>query len=145
AADSDPPTAKLAGGPAHGPLTFNADGSFAYTPNAGFSGMDSFSYTASDGFASSGMAMVTLNVHAANQPPTATGDGYSVAHNDVLLVAAPGVLGNDTDPDGDPLTAVLVSGPSSGTLSLSSDGSLSYTPAANFAGTATFTHTAHGG
>ena len=47
-------------------------------------------------------------------------------------MAAPGVLGNDTDPDGDPLTAVLVTGPSHGSLTLNADGSFTYTPAADF-------------
>ena len=47
-------------------------------------------------------------------------------------MAAPGVLANDTDPDGDPLTAVLVTGPSHGTLTLNANGSFTYTPAANY-------------
>ena len=51
-----------------------------------------------------------------------------------LLVVAAGVLANDTDADGDSLTAVLVGGPSHGTLSLGTDGSFTYTPAANFLG-----------
>ena len=45
-----------------------------------------------------------------------------------LTVGAPGVLGNDSDADGDPLTAVLVSGVSNGSLTLNSDGSFTYTP-----------------
>ncbi len=45
------------------------------------------------------------------------------------------MLGNDTDPDGDPLTAVQVTGPASGTLSLLPDGSFGYTPDPDFNGT----------
>jgi VCBS repeat-containing protein len=58
----------------------------------------------------------------------------------VLTVAAPGVLGNDTDPDGDTLSAVVVGEPSNGTLTLDTDGSFTYAPAANFDGTDSFTY-----
>ena len=60
-------------------------------------------------------------------------------------MAAAGVLGNDADPDGDPLTAVLVSGPSHGTLTLNANGSFTYTPNANFNGTDSFTYRASDG
>ena len=62
-----------------------------------------------------------------------------------LTVAAPGVLGNDTDADGDPLTAVLVSGPAHGTLTLNADGSFTYTPDANYNGPDSFTYKASDG
>ena len=62
-----------------------------------------------------------------------------------MTVAAAGVLNNDTDVEHDPLTAVLVSGPTHGTLSLNSDGSFAYTPAANFNGTDSFTYHANDG
>jgi VCBS repeat-containing protein len=55
------------------------------------------------------------------------------------------VLGNDTDPDGDPLTAALESGPSHGTVTLNADGSFDYTPDADFNGTDTFTYKANDG
>ena len=58
------------------------------------------------------------------------------------MVGAPGVLGNDNDPEGNPLTAVLLSTTSHGTLNFNSDGSFSYTPNADFNGTDTFTYTA---
>jgi VCBS repeat-containing protein len=60
-------------------------------------------------------------------------------------VAAPGVLGNDTDPDADPLTAVLVSGPGHGTLTLNANGSFGYTPNADYAGTDAFSYRASDG
>src|SRR5207237_598439 len=58
-------------------------------------------------------------------------------------IAAPGVLGNDTDVDaGDTRTAVLASGPANGTLTMKADGSFTYTPSANFNGTDAFTYQA---
>ena len=57
-----------------------------------------------------------------------------------------GVLGNDSDPNGDALTAVLVSGPSSAaSFALNANGSFTYTPATNFNGTDTFTYRANDG
>jgi hypothetical protein len=55
-------TAVLVSGPAHGSLTFNSDGTFAYQPNADFVGQDSFTYKANNGAADSKNATVTLNV-----------------------------------------------------------------------------------
>ena len=58
---------------------------------------------------------------------------------------APGVLGDDSDPDDDPLSAVLVSGPSHGTLTLNGNGSFRYTPAGNFTGSDSFSYRANDG
>ncbi|MBA3527937.1 MAG: Ig-like domain-containing protein, partial [Propionibacteriaceae bacterium] len=70
--------------------------------------------------------------------PIATQDGYLILPNTVLQIAAPGVLGNDADPDGDPLAAVLVTGVTNGFLTLNPDGSLTYQPNAGFVGIDTF-------
>jgi hypothetical protein len=88
---------------------------------------------------------VLLNSKVTNRAPVAPGDAFSTAEDTVLTVPAPGVLGNDTDPDGDPLTAVLVTGPSHGSLTLNANGSFSYTPAADFAGSDSFTYRASDG
>jgi hypothetical protein len=72
-------------------------------------------------------------------------DTYGLGENTVLTVNSPGVLVNDYDADGDSLTAVLVTGVSSGTLSLAMDGSFTYTPNAHFFGTDSFTYSASDG
>ncbi|MEE4295942.1 MAG: putative Ig domain-containing protein, partial [Wenzhouxiangella sp.] len=64
-----------------------------------------------------------------NRPPVAIDDGgYRVERGDTLSVPAPGILGNDEDPNNDPLTAQLVSGPTRGSVTLNPDGSFDYTP-----------------
>ena len=73
----------------------------------------------------------------------ANNDSYGVNEDNTLTVATPGVLGNDTDTESNPLTATLVSGPASGSLTLNADGSFSYTPAANVNGPVTFTYRAN--
>ncbi len=61
------------------------------------------------------------------------------------MVAAPGVLGNDTDADSDPLTAVLDTDVSHGTLSLAADGGFTYTPTSGYSGPDSFTYHADDG
>jgi VCBS repeat-containing protein len=143
--DSATLTAAVVAGPAHGSLTLNANGSFTYTPTANYNGPDTFTYRASDGTLDSNLATVTITVTASNDAPAATNDAYSTAEDTSLTVGAPGVLGNDTDADGNPLTAALVTDPAHGTLTLNPDGSFTYTPDANFNDTDKFTYRASDG
>lgn len=64
----DPLTATLASQAQNGTVTVNADGSFAYVPNAGFIGMDSFTFTVSDGVLTSSSATATVVVKGSNAP-----------------------------------------------------------------------------
>ena len=83
-----------------------------------------------------------------NHPPVAVNDAYTLNENTTLTVAGPGVLGNDSDPDGDALTAVLVTPPAHGTVTLNADGSFSYTPQHNYVyelGVDSFTYQAFDG
>ncbi|TLM73962.1 MAG: tandem-95 repeat protein, partial [Actinobacteria bacterium] len=144
-ADGDMLLAVVVDSPAHGALTLSADGSFEYTPDADYNGPDSFTYRANDGTVDSNLATVDITVGAVNDAPVAVDDAYSTDEDTALTVAAPGVLGNDTDIDGDPLTAVLVLGPTHGTLTLNGDGSFTYTPDADYNGPDSFTYQADDG
>ncbi len=75
-----------------------------------------------------------------NHAPVAETESYAVNEADTLTVTAPGVLGNDTDLDGNALTAVLVVGPAHGTLSLSANGAFTYTPTGNYNGADSFSY-----
>jgi VCBS repeat-containing protein len=143
--DGDSLSAVAGSGPSHGTLTLNANGSFVYTPAANYNGSDSFTYRASDGTLTSNLATVTITITAVNDAPVAADDAYTTAEDTALTVAAPGVLGNDSDPDGDSLSAVAGSGPSHGTLTLNANGSFVYTPAANYNGSDSFTYRASDG
>src|SRR5437867_1433618 len=110
----------------------NGDGSLVYMPALNFNGTDSFTYKASDGQAQSGVATVTITVTPVNDAPVAANDdSYTTPEDTQLTVSAPGVLANDSDVDGDALSAVLVSNPTHGTLTLNGDGSFTYMPALN--------------
>jgi VCBS repeat-containing protein len=88
---------------------------------------------------------VAYSQQVPNQPPLLVNDSYSTISNTVLTQPAPGILGNDTDPEGSNLTAELASGPSHGTLTLNGDGSFTYTPSTNYVGGDSFTYTANDG
>jgi len=141
--DSPSLTATKASDPAHGSLTVNADGSFTYTPNAGYSGPDSFTYTASDSIVQSSPATVSISV--GNIPPTAGNDSYTAGAGTTLSVDAPGLLANDVDPDSPTITAVKASDPAHGSLTLSAHGSFTYTPAPGYTGSDSFTYQASDG
>ena len=144
--DSGTLTAILVVGPTHGALTLNADGSLSYVPDANFNGTDTFTYKANDGTLDSNVATVTITVKGVNDKPVAVDDVYSTDEDTTLtVVAADGVLKNDSDIDSGTLTAILVVGPTHGALTLNADGSLSYVPDANFNGTDTFTYKANDG
>ncbi len=135
-----PLTAKLVTNVAHGTLTFNSDGSFLYTPAAGFVGTDSFTYKAANPRFQGNSATVSLVVQAV--VPVAHNDAYIPTYNKAYAVKAPGVLANDFNGDNQTMTAALVAGPTHGTLTFNSDGSFLYTSKLGFAGTDTFTYQA---
>jgi VCBS repeat-containing protein len=80
-----------------------------------------------------------------NLPPVALGDSASTDEDQAVTVAAPGVLANDTDLNGDALSAVLATNPSHGTVQLNTNGGFTYTPAANYHGSDSFTYRASDG
>ena len=136
--DGDDINAALLDDPGSGTLLFNADGSFEYTPDAGFHGVDSFTYSANDGLEDSNVATVTILVNSA---PMVQAEAYQIDEDAVLQVeAVDGVLANDMDVDGDPLEINLVTQTASGSLVLTLDGAFVYTPDPNFNGVDTFTY-----
>jgi len=111
-------------------MTISSTGLIEWTPLEGVASSGEVTLTVADGGedgAAAGSENFTLTVAAVNDAPVAVDDGYSTDEDVVLSVAAPGVLGNDSDADSDALTAVLADGPTNGTLVLNSDGSFIYT------------------
>jgi len=145
--DGDSLTAVLSGNASHNKfLTLNANGSFSYSPVSNYVGNDSFSYMANDGKANSNVATVTIRITSAgNTAPRAINDSYTMKINTTLTVSAPGVLGNDTDANGDTLMAILSNNVTHGTLQLKANGSFVYTPNPGYTGTDTFRYRANDG
>jgi hypothetical protein len=122
----------LVSGVSNGELDLDGDGGFTYEPAPGFVGTDSFRYRPS-GLLSTA-AKVTISV--TNATPVARPDSYTWPGG-TLSVAAPGVLANDTDADGDALVAELDGGGISGSFDLDENGGFRYTPGGGFSGTGT--------
>lgn len=136
------PTATLVAGPAHAAaFTFNADGSFNYTPAGNYNGTDTFTYKLTAGAFTSNTATVTLTVQAVNDPPVAQDDTYQFPfHSPFGESAALGVLHNDSDIDGDVLHAVVVTPPAVGLLDLHDDGSFLFSYPDGLTDPVTFTY-----
>ena len=122
---------------ANGTVVINANGTITYTPNANFNGTDTITYTISDGNGGTAQATVTVTVAPVNDPPVAKPDTATTNEDAPVTVA---VLSNDTDLDGDPLTVTAATAPN-GTVVINPDGTITYTPNANFNGTDTITYT----
>ena len=124
--------------PTQGSLDMNIDGSFSYTPDPNYQGQVTFSYNCYDGLQAV-PATVTINITAGNQAPVANDDEYSMTLSQGrLYVDAPGVMSNDSDPEGDELITHLAQQPAAGVLGFSNDGSFWYEPEANFTGKVSF-------
>jgi glutamine cyclotransferase len=143
-ADQDALTFSIVRAPAHGTLS-GAPPFVNYTPAANYFGIDSFTFKANDKTFDSNIASVSLTVTALNDRPVAAPESYTTSLNTVLSVPAPGVLGNDRDVEGSALTAIRMSGPSHGALTLNASGSFTYTPSVNYTGPDSFSYSASDG
>ena len=120
----------------NGSVTINVDGTLAYTPDANFNGSDTISYEISDGQGGTSTATVNVTVNAVNDGPVATNDSVSVDEDSSVSI---NVLANDSDIDGDTLSVSSASA-SNGSVSINTDGTLAYTPNANFNGNDTISY-----
>ncbi|MFW5332843.1 tandem-95 repeat protein, partial [Hydrogenophaga sp. ZJX-1] len=123
-----------------GSLTINGNGSYSFTPVANYTGaIPVATYTVSDGAGGSDTSTLTLTVVPVNDPPDAVNDTQAVAPQVATVV---NLLGNDTDPDGDPLTVstATLADPSQGTLT-NVGGVWSFTSAAGVSGPVVINYT----
>jgi VCBS repeat-containing protein len=141
--DGDTLTIVAVGNPTGGSVAI-VDGQVVFTPTPDHHGAASFSYTVSDGHGGTSSASVSVTVRPANDAPVARDDNAATPEDTPVTVA---VLGNDSDADGD---ALSVTGANAlhGSVVVNADGTLGYTPAADFNGTDTIVYTiadGHGG
>jgi VCBS repeat-containing protein len=128
--------------------TFDAPSrTFTWTPTFAQSGAYPVTFTVTDTGTPvlTDSEAITITVTNVNRAPLAVNDAYTAGEDASLNVAAAGVIGNDTDADANPLTAVLGTGPSHGTLTLNTNGSFTYNPGANYNGADGFTYRANDG
>lgn len=136
------PRAVLVTGAADGTIDLGPTGAFSYVPMAQYSGSDSFTYKIVTDSSESNTATVSITVNPVNDQPVAADDSASTFANTPAVI---NVLANDSDIDGDALTASVTSAPQNGIAALNADQSITYTPNAGFTGTDTFTYSAGDG
>jgi large repetitive protein len=135
--DGDALQPRVVAEPSKGSVAVGKDGRFTYTPAPNFSGRDSLTYVVSDGVEQSGRATVSVTVTSVNDAPVAEPDGATTEDDTPVAVA---VLANDSDVDGDLLQPRVVGEPSSGSVAVGEEGTLTYTPAPNFSGADSFAY-----
>ncbi|MEG7360272.1 retention module-containing protein [Pseudomonas citronellolis] len=120
------------------------NGNVVFTPAKDVNGTGSFTYTVSDGHGGTSTASVTVGINAVNDAPVAKPDNASTQEDKPVTL---NVLANDSDIDGDSLSVTSASA-SNGSVTINTDGTLTYTPKANFSGSDSITYTisdGHGG
>lgn len=124
--------------PAAGTVTMQSDGTYTFTPTNGFSGTVSFPYQAclpAPNQTACATAMVTITVPVATTAPKGQDDTSTTPMNTPVVIP---VLANDS---GNGLTIVSTTAPAHGTVAITPDGSVTYTPATGYTGPDTFTYT----
>ncbi|AEN92086.1 Conserved repeat protein (plasmid) [Priestia megaterium WSH-002] len=133
--DGNPLTYGLLAGPANGTVVVNPDGSYSYTPNENYNGVDSFSVVVSDGQGGTAISTITITILPVNDPP--------VGPNEITIVTLEETPVTSqivaTDPDGGVLTYALQDPPTNGVAVVNGDGTFTYTPNENYTGNDTFT------
>ena len=134
-----PATVTAVTDPANGTVTINADGTVTYTPDPDFNGTDIFEYTITDANGNTSTAAVTVFV---DPVPDAIDDIASTDEDTPLNIDVLADNGNGADDQGDaPATVIAVTDPLNGTVTINADGTVTYTPDADFNGTDTFDYT----
>ena len=123
--------------PPNGRLDDNGDGTFLYTPNEDFIGVDSYEYTVTDGVGQSYIGLVSITVGPLNSGPEAIDDIIHILEGTPSTVLPNDIVANDIDPDGDILIIESCTEPANGEVKTNKDGSFTYTPNDGFIGTDT--------
>jgi large repetitive protein len=121
----------------NGTVSISPTGVLTYTPNPNFNGTDTITYVISDGNGGTSTAAVAVTVNPVNDPPVAVND-IATTNEDTPVTISP--LANDSDVDRDPLTITAATSPN-GSVVINPDGTITFTPAANFNGPTTITYT----
>ena len=136
--DGDPLT--ISGTPTseQGAVVVNDDGTLTFTPTENFNGEATITYDVSDGNGGTDTATVTVTVNPVNDDPVTAPDQAATLMDMPVTID---VLANDTDPDGDTLSIVGVPTSTDGTVTLTDDGQVIFTPNVGFLGEATINYT----
>jgi hypothetical protein len=132
------------GSAVNGTVVLDGTGTVTFNPATNFSGTAGFDYTISDGTLTD-IGHVTVTVTPANDPPVAGDDSGSTPEDTAVTLSQGDLTANDSDIDGNPLAVTAVSNFTNGTAVRNANGSVTFTPAANFFGTAGYDYTVSDG
>ncbi len=146
-ADNDALTYTIVSAPTNGTATITGN-TLSYTSTSDTATADSISYKANDGTADSNVSTITITITPVNDAPIAVADAITLVQGTsatTLIGGSLSVLANDTDEENNPLTAIIVTGPKNGTLSLNPNGTFSYQHNGSAGTTDSFTYKANDG
>ena len=132
----------------NGSLSFTASGAFSYVHDGSETTTDTFTYRINDGTAFSNPVTVTINIIPVSDPPVTVIDLLNVNEAGTVSLTSTGsstLLSNDTDIEGDALSAIIVTNPLYGSLTLNPDGTFNYTQDGTDVSTDTFTYKSNDG
>jgi subtilisin-like proprotein convertase family protein/Ca2+-binding RTX toxin-like protein len=139
--DGDTLSIQSVGNAVGGAVSLDGNGDVVFIPDADFNGTATFEYTASDGQGGTATTTVSVDVAAVNDGPTSVTDTASTSEDVPTTILAATLLANDSDVEDDALTITSVGNAVDGTVSLDGNGDVSFTPDADFNGSATFDYT----
>ncbi|HEY8356109.1 MAG TPA: cadherin-like domain-containing protein, partial [Ramlibacter sp.] len=137
--DGDPFELVAVAAGAGGNVVLNQDGTFTFTPTAGFFGDAAFSYVVRDSQGAAAAGQVSVHVGAVNDAPTAVDDFFQASEDTPLQIEIAQLLGNDTDPEGDLLTLDGVGEASNGWAGFDGN-TVTFVPDPDYSGPATFSY-----
>ncbi|MDY6939510.1 MAG: tandem-95 repeat protein [Cyanobacteriota bacterium] len=129
----------------NGTVALDDKGNVEFIPEANFNGNASFTYTVSDGKEGTATATVNVTVEPVNDNPTVIDDTATIEENTPLELLAADLLENDSDIDSDSLEIIEVGNAANGTVVMDGNGNISFIPATDFEGDASFTYTVSDG
>ncbi|MEE9355544.1 MAG: Ig-like domain-containing protein, partial [Methylococcaceae bacterium] len=138
-------TSQIEGLPNHGTLLLNPDGSFDYTPEANFNGVDQFSYRVVAENLISHIVDVEIIVNPVNDAPVSEQDNFTTGTSENVSISIQQLLQNDSDVEQDNLTITGIGQPDHGTVLIDENGIIQYIPDNGFSGEDIFTYTLEDG
>ena len=131
----------------HGTVTLAENGDITYSPDENYNGTDTVTITVTDNDGATNTQSITVDIAAVNDAPVAIDDidSLSTLEDTQLTIDADTLLANDADIDGDTLSITSVQDAEHGTVAITNDGSVTFTPDADYNGDASFTYTVSDG
>jgi VCBS repeat-containing protein len=128
------------GGAAHGTVTMNPDGTYTYTPAANYNGSDVFTYKLCDADGDCSTATVTITINPVDDVPIAVNDVNTT--NEDTPVSGNAATNDTPSGDGGNVWSLVGTngGATHGTITMNTNGTYTYTPAANYNGSDVFTY-----